>query len=51
MDWDIPKVASVSGLRDWNSMRGYTLHRGRGDAYADWPLLKAPVNPGAKTLK
>ncbi len=21
MDWDIPRVASVSGHRDWNSMR------------------------------
>ena len=24
MDWDIPRVASVSGHRDWNSMRRYT---------------------------
>ena len=55
MDWDIPRVASVSGHRDWNSMRRYTHLRGRGDAYADWPWLdivvKAPVTLGAKTLK
>ena len=55
MDWDIPRVASVSGHRDWNSMRRYTHLRGRGDAYAGWPWLdivvKAPVTLGAKTLK
>lgn len=55
MDWDIPRVASVSGHRDWNSMRRYTHLRGRGDAYAGWEwldvVLKAPVRLGAKTLK
>ena len=55
MDWDIPRVASVSGHRDWNSMRRYTHLRGRGDAYADWEWLdvvvKAPVKLGALTLK
>jgi len=55
MDWDIPRVASVSGHRDWNSMRRYTHLRGRGDAYASWQwleiVLKAPVNLGARTLK
>ena len=55
MDWDIPRVASVSGHRDWNSMRRYTHLRGRGDAYAGWQwldvVLKAPVNLGARTLK
>lgn len=29
MDWDIPRVASVSGHRDWNSMRRYTHLRGK----------------------
>ena len=55
MDWDIPRVASVSGHRDWNSMRRYTHLRGRGDAYAGWEwldvVLRAPVRLGAKTLK
>jgi len=52
MDWDIPRVASVSGHRDWNSMRRYTHLRGRGDRYADWPwlakILAAPVELGAR---
>ena len=55
MDWDIPRVASVSGHRDWNSMRRYTHLRGRGDAYAGWKwyqkVLMAPVKLGARTLK
>ncbi|OAE10475.1 integrase [Pseudomonas simiae] len=55
MDWDIPRVASVSGHRDWNSMRRYTHLRGRGDMYADWKwferVLKAPVKLGARTLR
>jgi len=55
MDWDIPRVASVSGHRDWNSMRRYTHLRGRGDIYANWEwfekVLQAPVKLGAKTLK
>lgn len=55
MDWDIPRVASVSGHRDWNSMRRYTHLRGRGDAYESWKwlekVLQAPVKLGARTLK
>jgi hypothetical protein len=43
MDWDIPRVASVSGHRDWNSMRRYTHLRGRGDIYADWKWLERIV--------
>lgn len=39
MDWDIPRVAAVSGHRDWNSMRRYTHLRGRGDVYAGWMRL------------
>jgi len=54
MDWDIPRVASVSGHRDWNSMRRYTHLRGRGDAYENWKwlekVLQAPVKLGARTL-
>ncbi|MEB0090047.1 tyrosine-type recombinase/integrase [Pseudomonas sp. CCI4.2] len=55
MDWDIPRVASVSGHRDWNSMRRYTHLRGRGDVYLNWEwfekVLQAPVKLGARTLK
>lgn len=40
MGWDIPKVASVSGHRDWNSMRRYTHLRGNGDPYKGWPWLE-----------
>lgn len=39
MDWDIPRVSSVSGHRDWNSLRRYTHLRGRGDAYKAWKWL------------
>ena len=52
MDWDIPRVSSVSGHRDWNSLRRYTHLRGRGDPYEAWPWLQriiaAPVNLGAR---
>jgi integrase len=43
MGWDIPKAASVSGQRDWNSMRRYTHLRGNGDAYKDWLWLESAV--------
>ncbi|MCY1542114.1 Phage integrase family protein [compost metagenome] len=39
MDWDIPRVANVSGHRDWNSLRRYTHLRGKGDPYRNWPWL------------
>jgi len=45
MDWDIPRVSSVSGHRDWNSLRRYTHLRGRGDTFKGWPWLKACVKP------
>jgi hypothetical protein len=52
MEWDIPRVASVSGHRDWNSLRRYTHLRGRGDPYAGWSWLEriasAPVDLGAR---
>lgn len=44
MGWDIPKVASVSGHRDWNSMRRYTHLKGRGDHYKDWPWLERVIS-------
>lgn len=40
MDWDIPRVSSVSGHRDWNSLRRYTHLRGRGDSYKFWKWLR-----------
>jgi len=40
MGWDIPKVASVSGHRDWNSMRRYTHLRGNGDPYKGWEWIE-----------
>ncbi len=43
MDWDIPRVSSVSGHRDWNSLRRYTHLRGRGDVYKGWAWLKATI--------
>ncbi|WP_339486837.1 site-specific integrase [Pseudomonas sp. RL_5y_Pfl2_70] len=43
MDWDIPRVSSVSGHRDWNSLRRYTHLRGRGDVYKGWAWLEATI--------
>ncbi|WP_300727249.1 site-specific integrase [Pseudomonas sp.] len=53
--WDIPKVASVSGHRDWNSMRRYTHLKGDGDPYKDWPWLEriitGPIIDAQKRIK
>lgn len=44
MDWEIPRVAFVSGHREWKSLRRYThLHR-RGDSYKDWPWLQRIID-------
>lgn len=55
MDWDIPRVASVSGHRDWNSLRRYTHLHGRGDSFANWEwlpkVLAMPVTFGAVVAK
>jgi integrase len=40
MDWDIPRLASVSGQRDWNSLRRYTHLRGHGASYKHWNWLE-----------
>lgn len=52
MDWDIPRVSSVSGHRDWNSLRRYTHLRGRGDRYLAWSwlerIIQAHVTLGAR---
>jgi integrase len=54
MGWDIPKVASVSGHRNWSSLRRYTHLRGNGDPYKDWPwlerIVKGPVIETQKRL-
>ncbi|MBA6119388.1 tyrosine-type recombinase/integrase [Pseudomonas putida] len=55
MGWDIPKVASVSGHRDWNSMRRYTHLRGNGDPYKGWEwiekVITGPVIEAQKRIK
>lgn len=52
MEWDIPRVASVSGHRDWNSMRRYTHLKRRGDVWLEWEwiekMIKSPVALGAR---
>ncbi|MCL7463397.1 site-specific integrase [Pseudomonas sp. NW5] len=52
MDWDIPRVASVSGHRDWNSLRRYTHLHGRSDPYREWSwlarIIAAPVELGTR---
>ena len=52
MDWDIPRVSSVSGHRDWNSLRRYTHLRGRDDRYKGWKwlglIIRAEVALGAR---
>lgn len=55
LGWDIPRVASVSGHRDWNSLRRYTHLRGRGDPYEGWEMVAKvaamPVTFGAAVTK
>jgi integrase len=48
MGWDIPCVASVSGHRDWNSLRRYTHLNGRGDPYAGWDWLPRLLASGVE---
>jgi len=54
MGWDIPRVASVSGHRDWNAMRRYTHLKGLGDAYEGWgwldKIVEAPVELGTRVV-
>ncbi|SEE92912.1 tyrosine-type recombinase/integrase [Pseudomonas deceptionensis] len=50
MDWDIPRVSSVSGHRDWNSMRRYTHMKGRGDLYKGWKWL-GEISPSVPEKK
>ncbi|UMZ14026.1 site-specific integrase [Pseudomonas sp. MPFS] len=46
MDWDIPRVSSASGHRDWNSLRRYTHLRRRGDKYTEWSWLEKVIAEG-----
>jgi len=39
--WDIPRAATVSGHRSWNSLKRYTHIRQTGDKYAGWKWLPA----------
>ncbi len=39
MDWDIPRASSVSGYRDWSSLRRYMHLMGKGDLYKKWRWL------------
>jgi integrase len=40
MAWDIPRVATVSGHRSWNSLKRYTHIRQTGDKYENWSRLE-----------
>jgi len=51
MNWDIPRVASVSGHRSWNSLRHYTHLRGQGDPYRDWAWLQRVIDAPVKLGK
>jgi len=39
LGWNIPRVATVSGHRSWNSLKRYTHIQQVGDKYADWLWL------------
>jgi len=41
MDWNIPRVAGVTGHRAWASLQRYTHIRAKGDIYANWKWLEA----------
>lgn len=38
--WTIPRVATVSGHRSWQSLQRYTQIRKAGNKYADWPWFE-----------
>lgn len=37
MGWSIPRVATVSGHRSWQSLQRYTQFKKTGDKFSDWP--------------
>jgi integrase len=45
MGWNIPRVASVSGHRSWQSLKRYTHLRQTGDKYASWKWLDGVTAP------
>lgn len=51
MGWDIPRVAAVSGHRNWNMLRRYTHLQIEGDRYKDWPWLAKAVAQKAELCK
>lgn len=40
MDWTIPRVATVSAHRNWQSLQRYTQYKKAGDKYKDWKWLE-----------
>ena len=44
MGWNIPRVATVSGHRSWQSLKRYTHIKQIGDKYANWPWLNKILN-------
>ncbi|WP_239467066.1 site-specific integrase [Rhodoferax koreensis] len=40
MGWNIPRVATVSAHRSWQSLQRYTHVKQTGDKYQDWPWKK-----------
>lgn len=46
--WEIPRVAAVSGHRDWNSLRRYTHLIGHGDKYEGWKWLQVAIDAKAQ---
>jgi hypothetical protein len=55
MNWDIPRISSVSGHRDCNALRRYTHLHGRGDSFAGWgwlaKVVAMPITLGAAVAK
>lgn len=45
MGWTIPKVATVSGHRSWQSLQRYSHLRESGDKYAGWKWLPIVTSP------
>lgn len=50
LGWSIPRVASVSGHRSWQSLKRYTHIRQTDDKYAGWPWMEVVTSATAHTL-
>ena len=46
MGWTIPRVATVSGHRSWQSLQRYAHLRQVGDKWKDWKWLVSSTQPG-----